>query len=285
MRDRNVSAIIKNKNFINSSVVTVFADYQLQNQRNKLTLLSQHLLHPQVIVVPLVLDHLVRTKKVLPHLLLQVVPQRFDLATHRVPLAHSRHSVHLQVVWGYLLFLLSFLFTLLFLLVSWLALNAALHVPKQNTVALLLKCLLFFVNTFLVTFLAKAFVLLLWCVVFLPVCSLFASLLLFLFTVLILLASGCAVLLLQGNSLWQQFVYFFAAWVYAFLRKHRCWCVFLKTYSWIVLWNQFNFFLSAVFLLLFEHICASRSHWCFFSWISWWLFKLQWWLLVFDVSK
>lgn len=173
----------------------------------------------------------------------------------------------------------------LFLFVSRLPLDAALHVPQKNAIALFLKRLLLLVNTFLMTVFTEAFVLVFWCVVFLAISSLFASFFLLFFAVLVFLASGCTVFLFERDSFRQQLVHFFTAWIYAFWRNHCVWSVFLKTYSWIVLWNQLDLFLSAVFLLLFKHVCATRSHRSFLSWVSWRFLKFKWWLLVFNVFK
>ena len=98
--------------------------------------------------------------------------------------------------------MLLFLLILLFLLVTGLALYAALHVPQQDPVALLLEGFFLLVNALLVAVLPEAFVLVFRCVVLLAIGALLASLFLFLFAVLVLLAAGCAVFLFQRNSLW-----------------------------------------------------------------------------------
>ena len=162
------------------------------------------------------------------------------------------------------------IFTLILFFVSWLAFNTALHVPQQNAIPLFFKSLFFLVNTLLVTVFAKAFVLVFYCDIFLTISSLFTPLLLLLFAVFILLASGSVVLFLQWNSLGQQFVYFLVVCNDTFRRNHRCWSILLETYSWVVLWNQFNLLLSTALLFLLEHVCAHwTTNWSFFSWIAW----------------
>lgn len=124
------------------SIIAVLTDNELQNKRDKFTFLSQYFFHIIIVVVLFFLNNLIGCIKGITNLFFQIVPERFYLTSHTIPLTHTGNPVEFKIIRRY--FILQFvLFQSLLLLLPF---YTSFHITYQYAIALLLQGLLLFVE-------------------------------------------------------------------------------------------------------------------------------------------